>query len=535
MAEKHESQFERHARTVTILTALSRFGGLARDATMSRVFGVGPLMDAFAFGFMVPNLFRRLFGEGALSAAFLPAFTRGIKDDVGTARYMAWLLISRATVLLSALVLVAEGLLLWGVFDHTLESNGIRLLAIMLPYAPMVCMVALIGSMLQAYGRFGPTAAAPIVLNLLLVGSTLALEPLVASEVISRESHVAWVAGSVLLTGVIQLVWVLLALRKVMPRSTERDVGQARRTARKVGLQALPMILGLGVLQFNTLLDGLIASWPTLVGPTVPFLDVAYPLPEGSMASLSWAARLYEFPLGVFGIAIATAIFPQLAREHGDERAFSSTLRRGIRMTLFIGLPASIGVILVREPLTAVVLQGYSFTATDTRWVAFILLGYATAIWAYCLTQLFVRAFYARGETMTPVKVAVAMVALNLLLNLTLIWTPLKVAGLAWSTAICAVIQTFILAFLLHRRMDGLLDASVFRGLLATLWVTLATGIGAAVTYHLFDPSAQASNWWYQLIVLVAVVAAGGFAALLTARLFRMPELGWLLGSGHRS
>jgi putative peptidoglycan lipid II flippase len=448
---------------------------------------------------------------------------------------MAWLLISRATVLLSALVLLCEVLLLWGTFDKALDSNGIRLLAIMLPYAPMVCMVALVGSMLQAYGRFGPTAAAPIVLNLLLVVSTLALEPAVTSGVITQESHVSWVAASVLLTGVIQLIWVLLALRKVMPRSAVRDVARARSTARKVGLQALPMILGLGVLQFNTLLDGLIASWPTLVGPTVPFFDIAYPLPEGSMATLSWAARLYEFPLGVFGIAIATAIFPQLAREHGDDRAFSSTLRRGIRMTLFIGLPASIGVILVREPLTAVVLQGYSFTATDTRWVAFILLGYATAIWAYCLTQLFVRAFYARGETMTPVKVAVAMVILNLLLNLTLIWTPLKVAGLAWSTAICAVIQTFVLAFLLHRRMDGLLDASVVRGLLATLAVTLATGICAGVVFYLFDPTSQASNWWYQFIVLVAVVAAGGCGALITARVFRMPELGWLLGSRQRS
>ena len=533
MAEERESQFERHARTVTILTTVSRFGGLARDATMSRIFGVGPLMDAFAFGFMVPNLFRRLFGEGALSAAFLPAFTRGIESDLGTTRYMAWLLISRATVLLSALVLLSEVLLLWGVFDDALDSNGIRLLAIMLPYAPLVCMVALVGSMLQAYGRFGPTAAAPIVLNLLLVITTLALEPAVTSGLITRESHVSWVAASVLLTGVIQLVWVLLALRKVMPRSIDRDEARARSMARKVGLQALPMILGLGVLQFNTLLDGLIASWPTLVGPTIPFTEIAYPLPEGSMATLSWAARLYEFPLGVFGIAIATAIFPQLAREHGDDRAFTSTLRRGIRMTLFIGLPASVGVILVRDPLTAVVLQGYSFTASDTRWVAFILLGYATAIWAYCLTQLFVRAFYARGETMTPVKVAIAMVALNLLLNLTLIWTPLKVAGLAWSTAICAIIQTLVLTFLLQRRMGGLLDSSVLRGLFATIVVTLVTAVCAGVVFLLLHPSGDASNWWYQFVVLISVVAVGGCAALVTARLLRMPELGWLLGSSR--
>jgi putative peptidoglycan lipid II flippase len=432
-------------------------------------------------------------------------------------------------------VLVAELLLLLGVAGGELESTGIRMVAIMLPYAPMVCGVALIGSMLQVFGRFGPLAAVPVVLNLLLVGTTLALEPMVRDGSMTSEQQVAWVAGSVLVTGLIQLVWVLLVLRRVLPAGQGPDRSRARGLARTVGTKALPMILGLGVFQLNTLLDGLIASWPTLVGPEIPWLGIAYPLPEGSMVSLSWAARLYEFPLGVFGIAIATAIFPQLAREHGDDSAFTATLRRGIRLTLFVGLPASIGVILVREPLTAVILQGYSFTVSDTQWVAFILLGYAVAIWAYCLTQVLVRAFYARGETMTPVRVAIAVVALNLVLNLILIWTPLKVAGLAWSTAICAIIQTLVLAFLLGRRLGGLLDATVLRGLLKSLLVTMVTGLSAGVAFHLLNPSGDASNWWYQFTVLISVVAVGGSAAFLTARLLRMPELGWLLGSGHRS
>ena len=535
MGTSSKGQFERHARTVTGLTVVSRFFGLARDATMSRVFGVSPLMDAFAIGFQIPNLFRRLFGEGALSASFLPTFTREIEQDVATARFVAWLVISRTMVFLSALVLVAELLLIFGVVGGELDSTGARMIAIMLPYAPMVCGVALIGSMLQVFGRFGPLAAVPVVLNLLLVATTLALEPAVLRGTITSEQHVAWVAGSVLLTGLIQLTWVLVVLRRVLPSGGSADRPRARGLAREVGIKALPMVLGLGVLQLNTLLDSLIASWPTLVGPEIPWLGIAYPLPEGSMASLSWATRLYEFPLGVFGIAIATAIFPQLAREHGDPSAFTSTLRRGIRMTLFVGLPASVGLILVREPLTAVILQGYSFTASDTEWVGFILLGYATAIWAYCLSQVFVRAFYARGETMTPVRVAIAMVALNLVLNLILIWTPLQVAGLAWSTAICAVIQTVVLAFLLHRRLDGLLDGSILRGLSTTLVVTVATGVLAGTACTLLAPSNQASNWWYQLVVLIVVVGVGGTSALVTARLLRMPELGWLLGSRSRS
>lgn len=530
MAEPAGSQFERHARTVTLLTAVSRVGGLARDATLSRVFGVGPLMDAFAFGFMVPNLFRRLFGEGALSAAFLPAFTREIADAPGTARVLAWLVISRTTALLAGLVLLSELLLLFGVFDDALDANGVRLLAIMLPYAPMVCLVALVGSMLQALGRFGPTAAAPIVLNLLLVGVSIGLVPMVDAGLLSREAHVAWVAGSVLLTGVLQMAWVLVALRGVLPAASDPDRPRARRLARGVGLQALPMIVGLGVLQFNTLLDGLIASWPTLVGPTIPFLNVDYPLPEGSMATLSWAARLYEFPLGVFGIATATAIFPQLSREHGDPEAFTATLRRGVRLTLFFGLPASLGLILVRDPLTAVILQGGSFTPEDTRWVAFILLGYAPAVWAYSLNQVFVRAFYALGESMLPVKVAIGVMVLNLILNLILIWTPLGVAGLAWSTGICAVLQAMVLGWLLRSRCLGLVDGSVRRGLRRSVACTLACALVAGGLLLLFDPAGRPEAWWYQLVSLAVIVTGGAAAVLVTARALRMPELGWMLG-----
>ncbi|MEC8559593.1 MAG: lipid II flippase MurJ, partial [Planctomycetota bacterium] len=279
--------FERNARTVSALTFLSRFGGLARDATMSRVFGIGPVMDAFAFGFMVPNLFRRLFGEGALSASLLPAFVRELDHDPATALLMARLLISRAMLLLAALVVAVEIPIMLGLFDGDLEI-GVRLLAIMLPYAPLICMVALFGSMLHAYGRFGPTAAAPLVLNLLLVISALVTIPLVTAGSLTVEGQITLVAVSVLVAGLIQVTWSLRALRRVATRSGVPDADRARVRCREVLLQALPMAIGLGALQLNTLIDGLIASWPSLIGPTIPGLDVTYPLPPGSMSAISW-------------------------------------------------------------------------------------------------------------------------------------------------------------------------------------------------------------------------------------------------------
>jgi putative peptidoglycan lipid II flippase len=528
-------EFQRHARTVTLLTFASRVGGLARDAAMSRVFGAGSLMDAFAFAFMVPNLFRRLFGEGALSAAFLPEYARWSDRDPIVAQRLAWIVVGGATVVVSALVIAAEIVAGALAASGTLEPLAWRLLAIMLPFAPLVCLTALLGAMLQAHHRFGPTAAAPIVLNLLLVGASLAglsLEP---------DFGITIVAWAVLAAGVVQVLWSMLALRRVAPISRGQTGDEATRAAKQVARLALPMILGLGVLQLNTLLDGFIASWPTMFGPTI--LGVDYPLAEGSMAKLSWAQRLYEFPLGVFGIAVATAIFPALARLAGDSVAFAQTLRRGVRLVIFIGLPASAGLMLVAEPLSAVVLQGRAFTPADTRATAWILLGYAPAVWAYSLNQVLVRGFYARGDSMTPVRIAMGLVALNLVLNVTLIWTPLGTAGLAWSTAICAMLQTAWLMRAMTRKFGSAAEPGSFRLVDRAVWSSvgrsvIATAAMTAVVWcSLRLVPELAEGWWNSLAALLVAVSIGGATMGLAAVALRMPELAWALGrsgSGDR-
>ena len=229
------------------------------------------------------------------------------------------------------------------------------------------------------------------------------------------------------------------------------------------------MIIGLGVLQLNTFFDGLIASYPATIGHTIFGYD--YPLDEGAMAAVSFAQRLYQFPLGVFGIAVATAIFPLLSKQVNDPEAFGSTVRRGLRLVVFIGLPASIGLMLVRQPLTAVILQGGEFTADDTARVGRVLLGYAPAIWAYSMTHVLTRALYAHGDAKKAMKVAVSMVALNVLLNCTLIWTPLKEAGLAWSTAFCAVLQAILLSGVVGRYGITVVDRAV-----ASSWMAHGDG-----------------------------------------------------------
>jgi len=261
--------FERHARTVTLLTLVSRVAGLARDAALSRVFGISPLIDAFWFAFAIPNLFRRLFGEGALTAAFIPAYTELVKTNPPVAKQLATLTVSIMMIVLGGLVLLTECVLL-AVAERTGGEGGnvaIWLTMIMLPYMPLVCVVAIMGAILQVHGKFGPTAAVPIVLNLCIVVAAVGGANYFNHDDAKEElNHVAMVAISVLIAGVLQVLWSVWALRG---RGGEpgwwtgglKTTREAAPAFKRVMTQFLPMFLGLGVLQINTFLDDLIASY----------------------------------------------------------------------------------------------------------------------------------------------------------------------------------------------------------------------------------------------------------------------------------
>ena len=289
----------------------------------------------------------------------------------------------------------------------------------------------------------------------------------------------------------------------------------------------LPMIVGLGTLQINTLLDGFVANWTGLFGKSF-FFGLEYPLGEGALASITWAQRLYQFPLGVFGIAVATAIYPLLAKQSKDQDSFASTIQRGLRLVIFVGLPASVGLIIVREPLVAVVFQGEKFTSGDVLQVATILLGYATAVWAYSMSQVLTKGFYAKDDAMTPVKIAMFCVCLNFILNVLLIWTPLKASGLAWSTAICGVIQACILLLVIRKHVAVPVTTQVIQSWIATSILTLIMG---GVVWFVVDQLWQVGGQWHQAIIpLAAAVGSGVCIFSIGSVLMKRPELHWALG-----
>lgn len=532
---EHHGVLAAAVRIISGLTLLSRFFGLARDVLTARIFEDSALGSAFRAAYAVPNLFRRLFGEGALSAAFLPEYARLIKTDRAAADGLASLVVWTLTAVTGGVVVVIEGVLLARLLLFPAEeasSLSIRLMMLMLPMMPMVCITAILGGMLQSHGRFAVPAAAPVLLNLAQIAAGLAF---LFGVVRDREAGAFAVGAAAVGASVLQIVWSLLALRGLWSWSGRFGPAreQAREHARTVLKRFLPVVIGLGAIQLNTMMDTVIAMWPTWVGPTI--FGRAVPLDEASNAILGYTQTLYQFPLGVFGIAVATAVFPMLARSADQPEEFTRTLHRGLRLSLFIGLPASVGLLLVRHDLVTVVFGGgkAGFSADGLSRAAAVLAGFASAVWAYSLNHVFARAFYARGDTRTPMRISLFMVALNLCLNLSLIWL-VREAGLAWATAIAATVQTALLARMCRTRLGITpIDRPTLAGAGRT---ALASAImGLAVFAVLFWWPLQATGWLGHAARMGACVAVGGLVFAISARALRMPELSWLLQRGPRA
>lgn len=513
-------------RVTGLVTLASRLGGLARDVLLGRIFGDTALNSAFAAGFAVPNMFRRLFGEGALSAAFIPEYTAALKADPTTAsRYASLVLLVLAGVT-GVLTAVIEVVLLWVLFQAPHDADrtlSIHLVMVMLPFMPLICIAAILAGMLQVHGRFGPAASGPLILNGFIIA--VGLWHLAAGTLADRQT--AYILGiATVLSGLTQAAWFLRLLRphirwRFLVRTGDADE-RIERTLRRF----VPVMVGLGTLQLNAFVDMLIAMWPIWVGPTV--LGFAYPLDASSNGILALTQRLYQFPLGVFGIAVATAVFPLLAKHADEPEHFLQTLRRGLRLSLFIGLPASVGLILVREPITYTFFGGgrSGFSDEGVARSAAVLLGHASGIWAYSLNHVFTRAFYAKGDTRTPMKVALWMVALNLSLNLGLIW-PYREAGLAWATSISAAVQCAVLAFLCRRLLHApLFDRETSR---AAVKITAATVLMTAVVLLTRRLTPPAPGWTGHAAALGLLCFAGGISYLFVAVLLRIHELRWLV------
>lgn len=521
--DQHQQALSGAVRSVSGMTLLSRLGGLVREVLVARIFKDTAIGSAFAAGFAIPNMFRRLFGEGALTAAFIPEYTRAHRDDPEGAGRLASLTVAWLLLLTTGLTVLVEAGLLIAILTMAMSPAKLlsfKLVMLMLPFMPLVCTAAILGGMLQVHGRFAPPASGPIVMNTIITG--VGLYFLFTGQT-GDATAAYWLGAATVLSGVTQCAWFTFLLRRYVRWSRVFDDASER--ARTIKRKFIPAAIGMGTLQINAFIDMLLAMWPIWVGTTL--LGFPYPMDDKSNIILSAAQRLYQFPLGVFGIAVATAVFPLLSRYSDDPGHFTQTLRRGIRLSLFIGLPASVGLSLISGDLVAVVYGGSSgFTTDSLARCAAVLIAFAPAVWAYSLNHVFARAFYAQGDTTTPMRIAIGMVAFNLLLNLGLIWS-FREAGLALSTSISAALQCLILLRLSRRVAGGpVLDAQTWG---AVVRIVAAAAIMGGLVWLATRFAPPATAWLDHLLRLGLLCGVGGVAYAAAAYLLRCHELGWLL------
>ncbi|MBI2921289.1 MAG: murein biosynthesis integral membrane protein MurJ [Planctomycetes bacterium] len=450
------------ARIVSACILLSRILGLVRDVLLAGLFGGGWVNDAFVLATLVPNLFRRFFGEGALTAAFIPTYADAIanKPRADADRF------ARSLMTMLALFLgVVSGLGIAAcaglkpAFADPKARLVCDLLVLLLPYMPLICLVALVTGILNVHRHFLLPALASSVLNLFEIAAFFAVG-LFAS---TQGGQAAVIAASITLAGLGQLVLQIPALRAhKVPFAPlmkwEPDV------KRVLGGMA-PMALGIAVIQINVLVDNAIAE------AMIPG--------DGAVSALYYANRLFNFPLALIGIAIAQAAFPEFADAfaRGKKADLAASLARACRMVLFLAVPASVGLAILAAPIIRLIFEHGSFGAEQTARTSAVLAFYGAGVWAACLQHVVVRAFYAARDARTPAWAGGATVLANAALNVALVGR-FREAGLALATSITATGQLLFLAFVLRGRVPEVRWAPVAR--FAAAIAVLAAAMGGA-------------------------------------------------------
>ncbi len=533
------SRFVGSARVLAICTFCSRVTGLARDMVMNHVYGQGWVQDAFQYGFLIPNLFRRLFGEGALAAVFVPVFTE-VLDRQG--RPAAWLLLGRITGLmalaLSVAVLVVELIvLIVGAFAEGASPLHLGLTAVMAPFMVGVCFVALFSSILNCVHHFTVPALLPIVLNGMIVLGAIVVGPIMGDAL---EQQVYGVGYCVLAASVIQLALIFPVLRRHGIRF-RISLGAGDPHVRRILRLFVPVVLGQGVLLFNAFFDTQICTSLTR-GPRDPATfeafgaEVAYPLTPGALTAMNNAARLYQFPLGVLAISLATAAFPtfSLFASRRDFHGLRRSIAQSLRLAIFMGLPAGVMLVILGRPIVAFLFEHGRFGPEETERARAILAWYGVGMTAYCCQHILLRGFYSLGDTTTPMKVGCALVAFNLAINLSLVWV-MQERVFGMSTAVTSFLHVAVTVLLLRSRLGGRMGARQIAG--SALRTGLATAAAAAAAWFSYRwlsgaPWEDMPRTVVEAVCVFAPLSLAVAAFFVAAWLLRMDEVSWLLRRG---
>ena len=507
------SKLAKSAGLIGAATMASRLLGVGREMVLAAVFGATWQMDAFNVAFRVPNLLRDLFAEGAMTAAFVPTFTRKLTSDGKDA---AWRL---GSLVMNALVLVTVVLALLGILfapqitaafaPEFADTPGkleltTDLTRIMLPFLTMLAVAAAMMGMLNSLRRFFVPSLSPAMFNVASIFSALAIVPLMPA--FNLQPIVGMAIGT-LLGGLGQILLQAPTLKRegfrYQPIVSFKDPSVLE-ILRLMG----PATLGLAAVQVNVFVNTVLATGE-----------------EGAVSWLQYAFRLMYLPIGIFGVSIATASLPDISRQAhaNDLPAVRGSVSRGLRMMLMLNVPAMVGLMVLAGPIVAMIYERGEFSATDTMNTASALMFYAPGLIGYSAVKIASPTFYSLRDSRTPVIVSVLSVGVNLALNLALVRV-LGFKGLALGTGIAAIFNSVVLLWLLRRRLDGLDGRRVFVSLAKIAVASAAMGVAAQLTGAWLAALTPAGGELAKILRVAGSIAVALLVLAASARLLRIQE-----------
>jgi putative peptidoglycan lipid II flippase len=498
----------RNFATVGGATLLSRLLGFVRDVLLAAAVGAGPVADAFVVAFRLPNLFRRLFAEGAFNSAFIPLFGRAVEEEgeAGAKRFAgeigAALLFCLLT--LTALAQIFMPLVVWAlapgfVADPEKFDLTVLMSRIAFPYLVFMSLLAFVGGILNTYQRFAAAAFAPVMLNVVM---TLVLGGVLFAGVETDTSLGVILAVGVTVGGVVQLAVVVIDLKRLGFRIPIRRPRYTK-SARRLLVLGLPGVVAGGVTQINIAVGQIIAS-----------------MQEGANALLYFADRLYQLPLGVIGIAIGVVLLPSLTRQlrSGQTAAYQHSLNRAMEFALVLTLPAAVALAVIPQEIVSVLFQRVRFDAAAVEGTAAALTAFAFGLPAFVLNKVFSPGYFAREDTKTPMVFAIIAMVVNVGLSIAL-FPVLKHVGIALATTLAGWVNTGLLILVLWRRGHFAPDMSLLRRLFLVFLASLLMGVTVYFAAQLLAPFLTDGWLVIRAASLVALVLTGMATFALFAQL----------------
>jgi putative peptidoglycan lipid II flippase len=521
----HKRQILKSASIISVITVVSRILGYVRDQRLTLLLGTSVLADSFVLAYRIPNVLRRLVGEGSMTASFIPVFTDYMRNRT---REETWAFANRLfwtfCVILSALTVL--GVIFSPLFvrffsmfgKNQIQLEAIYLNRLMFPYILFIGMAAIAMAILNCFHIFGMPAATPILLNISFIVFS------VAAVWKHFSSPAAALAVGVLVGGIFQF---FLQVPQLVKRGMSFQFGVSFTDpgVLRVAKLMVPGFVGIGIAQINLLVDTIFAN--------------AKVMPEGSLVSLYVADRVTELVLGGYAIAVATAILPMMSHQAsaGDYEGMKKTFLFALRIVSFITIPAAVGLVILREPIVQVLFQHGRFVAESTRLTARALLYYALGLPAFAAVKLIVPAFYSTQDTRTPVRVALVTMLANVLLNVVFLFyffAKLKNGGPALASAMAAYFNVFTLFVIFRLRFGrmGTRDIAVSLAKIAASASAMGVVCWTALRYSHFD---SINHFFPRLVVFVALIGGATLTYLGLAWALRCSEISEVYGIAFRS